>query len=265
MRIQLIKNCRNRTRLKRNSFFGVSILTLTACFSVDSNGISSSEMDVRISVDAENNTTEITATIETVGAKFDTNFIRLTAGDRLSASMDGETTYLQSDGAILHLSPENNSFEGRLNNTRGGSEVIVALDRVEGEDAQAWVTLPAPLNITAPAFAETFSSDESISIAWTPGDPEESAQIIFRTECPTANDSGITSFRSSIHTPDTGATTVPVSDIAIDSRHSRFSLPTGVTCNTEISAVRSNRGSHNFGFGSITASQRSRVVVNLMP
>ena len=140
MKIKLIKNRQSRTGLMRKTFVGVSILTLTACFSVDSNGIPSSEMDVAISIDAENNTTEITATFETLGAKFDTNYIRLAAGDRLSASMDGETTDLKSDGAILHLSPENNIFEGRLNNNRGGSEVIVALNRVEGEDAQARVT-----------------------------------------------------------------------------------------------------------------------------
>lgn len=249
--------------LIRQIFLGFSVLTLTACGTVDSTDITSNSIDAEIFVDAEGNSTKINATLKTIGPKFGTDYIRLVNGDRLNATVDGAQTSLISDEALIHLSLDNNTYKGEIYQNRSGADVTVGLHRRNGDNAYAQVTLPAALNINSPDATETFGVDDSITVAWTPGDETDSVHIVFTLHCPVPNEHERTRFVETEYSPDTGVTTIPVIDIVQSGDLTRFHPQTGIICPTEIEVIRYSWGTHNFGTGSVRASQRARVIVNI--
>ena len=236
----------------KNLITVLCLFLLAACSGVDSDNFATSELTTSIAVTGSDDSTRIDASFF-VGSGFQSRAVRLSAGDTMTATMDGEQIELTRSGR---------DYTGEFDFYREGAEVVIALSRQNAVDAtDSTVTLPPLLAITAPSANAVFSADESVTIVWTPAEPTAEQSIFFSLECLEGN--AVNQYVSNIVTPDNGSATVTVSDIR---RGKNISPPADAVCTAQISMSRSGTGTIDPGLsGSISASNDATVSVRLIP
>ncbi len=151
-------------------------LVLAGCSTVDSADIKTSGMtaDLLVTVPEGGTSAEVSATLR-VGTL---TFVELGGGEKLTAVGDGRSATLKR-GKLAGVT----SYKGRLDGVaKPGTEVTFALQR-EGDNTSApvsTVTLPEPVEFTAPAAGTRFSRRADIGVRFTSGPP---AVLTWAGEC----------------------------------------------------------------------------------
>jgi len=129
--------------------------TLLGCSKVDSQDLRTAGFHADIDVEAVGNKTKVDVRLRT-GRGIDADWIRLSAGDQLVATMNNVSVPLRS---------VNNSYDAWFDDTTENSKVTVALIRDLGVNAEnSFVQLPELFEITAPDTQARFSVGETVTL-----------------------------------------------------------------------------------------------------
>lgn len=231
---------------------------LTGCAEVDSDTIRTTGFNANIDVKAGDTTTGVSVDLAT-GSAIDADSIVLTYGDRLRATLGGNTRT---------LTRQHQHYFATFNDATPGQTVVVSLERQNDFSAMnSTVTLPERLEITAPGAGERYNRGEAITLAWSPNVPDNEVKIRFKGKCTNSNGSLRPVYVSSIRTPDTGIYSIPVS-VIVNHHGSEWPLAPGVPCSIAVSLERINFGVLDAAYGrggSISASREKRINVTVIP
>ncbi|MEM7258931.1 MAG: hypothetical protein AAF404_16260 [Pseudomonadota bacterium] len=242
------------------SLFILPVL-ISGCAEIDSENIRTSGFYTEIEVVAENDRTTVHADLSTDRA-LDADSIKLSAGDRLSATMSGQTISLVEAGT---------GYEGEFNQSGDGALVTVSLRRDSGTDAPgSTVNVPQLFQITAPDQAATFNAGDSITVVWSPNDPANLVSVNYFLNCQVTGANGLptgAAFGRSFEVVDSGTHTTTINTI-LNTFGSQDDLISGVACPMTVSVTRTIEGSLDAALtkgGDIRAIREESVVVNAIP
>ncbi len=239
---------------------GLVLGTLVGCSEVDSEDIRTSGFNVDATATTTDGSTNIFVRLE-LGDDFDSDRIVLTAGDTLVADLAGRRT---------ELSRVNGSYRGSFDQVNGGE--VLTLELLRPDDVSALdtrVLLPNSFEINAPDPTATFNAGETITVVWSPVDPENPMSIRYGVDCPLIENN--TSFHAgrigrTFEVADIGTHTVAINSI-LNVFDDQDQFVTGTPCPLEIELERENRGVIDPAFddGSFEAIHRQVVVVSVTP
>ncbi len=242
--------------------FGIFAIVLSGCAEVDSADLRTSGFYADIQIVVDDSNTQVQARLRT-GRALDADKIVLSPGDNLVASMSGESVALNRSDTSVYI--------GVFNSAAGGEEVSVSLSRINDTDApDSLVVVPDWLEITAPHYAKTYNAGETITVAWSPANPSSTVSVGFFLNCQVRDSNGLpsgVSFGRGFLVVDDGTRTFAVNDI-LDVLGIRHRLISGESCPLTVTVKRTTQGVLDRAYGkggSISASRKKTVVVNLVP
>ena len=155
-------------------------LSVSACAeSVESNDVLTDGIYAILRAVATADGTRVTATL-LVGGGGSNTYVRLTAGDALTATADGETRTLtpQNLGDIYQYNTE-------LAANTVDTEVVFSFERMIDDGApDSRCTVPAPFEITGPADGAAVSrADSDLVITWTPSLEDDTLELEIEGLC----------------------------------------------------------------------------------
>jgi hypothetical protein len=154
---------RGRVTMKSNLLFALPVaLSLGACTDIQSGDVKTAGMSAHISVTADG-TGQSTAVAQLNVDSNVTDFVTLTSGDQIVASVAGQSeTMSRSD--ILNDISYAASFTG---DDGSGAAYTVAFNRMSDTSApNSTCTLPSEFAITSPAAGASFSRASAIAVAY---------------------------------------------------------------------------------------------------
>lgn len=241
---------------------GIFASVLAGCAKVDSADIRTSGFYAEIHISTDDETTTVFARLRT-GRAIDADTIILSPGDQLAATLSGNIIALNRT--------DTDAYRGVFEVATGGSEVKVALSRINDTDAQnSRVTLPNAFEITAPGLAESFNAGESITVVWSPGAPSNTVEVGYSLNCQVLDENGNlggATFGRSFEVVDSGTHTASVNQI-LNVVGTQDELVRDVSCPLEVTVTRTNNGTLDPAFsrgGTIKATREKSVLVNVVP
>lgn len=165
-------------RLPSASLFASAIASLAAvgCSTIDSEDIETSginaSMEVLRSVDGSNVSVSLAAGT--------LNFVSLNNGDVLKASANEQVVELGENNVLNAI-----SYFGRLDANTTGDEITVSFERADKTPApSSTVTLPAAVEITAPAASSVFSrANDPIVVDFTSEESADGVRLAWSGDC----------------------------------------------------------------------------------
>lgn len=244
-----------------NASLIVSLFTLSACSTTESDNVKSEGIEATFAVKASGNgRTRVTAELKIGSGPLATD-LDLRNGDRLIVTALGISKTMQADRDLL----KGITYVAEFDFDSGTPEFIITLDRPGDVSApNSRVKLPETLEFILPEENARVDFDTHLNISWQPEGRSEHVDLSFSTRCPSAN-GGNNNHTENRKVVDTGAFSIPT-EIVVGSAASQAFF--NQACSTRIQLSRSSRGEldPNYGGGGkITAVQsRSRtIVVNL--
>jgi hypothetical protein len=234
--------------MRRVSWLAIGALGLVACSEehVDSTDVKTSGMYASMRVEASGNGSSELRMLLTVGGD-DGTIVDLKNGETLTGSAGTEEKRLSRQG---------DAYEATFATEAGGTEFVVAFNRVEFEDApNSSVVLPDPFEITAPANGAEISRTSDITVTWA--DPVAGGQMSWSLD-------GDCLVNLADGGSDSGEATISGADIAED----LSSDDAESTCGLDRCLERSRSGSVDSAFGEggeAVAIQRRCIGINSTP
>ncbi len=240
------------------------MLLLQACgASVDSTDLNTNGIYARISVYSEGSGLTTVGVDLRTGSHWDSDEVKLTGGETLTATALGETKKLKRN-----LFPEYD-YGAMFAFDTGATEFVVSLNRKEFESApNSHVVLPLASVVTAPTSGSEFGSTDIFDMAWdnTLG-IDKSVSLSVSLECTAYNEDKSTTKRTAYFSesvPDTGSYPgIKIEDLLAKIQN----IDTSKQCVGKASISRYSTGeldSHYGKGGSVSASQTRivRFIVN---
>ena len=231
-------------------------ISISGCGSTSSENVKSQGIFARIVVKADNGSTRVDTTL-TVGSSRGTALV-LGGTDSLKATAGGVTqAFTKSQGIFGDV-----SYTTTFNFNVPGTEVVVSLERPQDTSCpNSRILMPDPFAITAPSPGQSFTSQGTIGVNWTPAAPAAGTiDISFSTRCTAANGTPVYRNRT-FTTPDTGTMSIPAASVLpVES----YNTAQPCTSDVELSRTATGTIDPNYGEGgSITGSQVRTVPIFL--
>jgi hypothetical protein len=155
-------------------------IPLVACTSLDSDDIETSGIHAFIRLSSTEGSTDTFVSVTMHAGNNPTQFINLVGDDKLTASAGEETIDLDESNLLGAY-----SYNGNLSTQEPGTEVTVALERVEKASApSSKVALTEKLALTAPAASSTFSrADDDIDVQWNSAASPDAVTVSWSGSC----------------------------------------------------------------------------------
>ena len=239
-------------------FFMCSLIMVVGCglSSTDSKDVRTSEINSNITIFSED---EVTTVEVSLIADEEGGSINLSRGDRLTATMRGNTISLPRFG--------DGWYKGAFAVTPEDDAVIrVSLTRDNRMDANSSVIIPNIYAIETPTQDAIFNTGESITATWSPSEPDKEVVINYRYNCrPEGDETTLLDDYRRFIILNTGTHTTTVTHI-LDARVPA-PIVYGVPCPVQLLIVRSNVGELDsaFGGGEIRATRQKTENFNIIP
>lgn len=228
-------------------------ILIYGCSTTSSENVKSQGIYAFIVVEAVDNTATGVAVTLNVGSATGTALI-LNGSDSLIATARGVTQTLTKTRDVFGLVYYITTFNFNV----PGTEVVVSLSRPQDTSCpNSHVLMPDPFTVTAPSSGQSFNSQDTITVNWTPAAPAAGTiNIDISTRC-TAADGSRVDYSKSLTPGDTGTTSIPVASVLpVDS----YDRTQACTCNVDVSRTADGILDPNYGEGGAIMADQSRMV-----
>ena len=240
--------------------YGFLLSSLVACSEIDSEDVRTSGFNMDAQITTTDSSTNILVRLK-AGDDFDSDRIVLTAGDQLRADLSGRR---------LEVPRLNDAYRASYENVTGGEVLTLELLRPEGVSAfDTRVLLPDSFEINAPDQGASFNAGDTITVAWSPGDPGNTMEVRYSVDCPLVENTD--SFHAgrigrTFDAADIGTHTTTVNTI-LNAFDDQDEFVTGIPCPLSITLTRENTGTLDSALdgGSIDAKHRQIVTGTVIP
>jgi hypothetical protein len=236
-------------------------MQLTGCAEVDSENIKTSGIRVDADISLRDESVSVIVDLETSN-NFTADNIVLTSGDRLTATLAGET---------IELNRANDRYIGSFQGPFSGDELTISLSRPDDVDAaNSVINLPVNFNISAPDDGATYNAGEQISVSSTPVHADVPISIRYGVRCTLREGSesihGGRIGRTFNDITDTGVHTVAVNSV-LNALDDQEEIVPDIACPLEIEVSRKTTGTLDPALkgGELTAGRRDIVTGTVIP
>jgi hypothetical protein len=233
---------------------------LSGCGSTQSENIKTKGISAQITVTADSvGKVKVSASLF-AGSGLGVTSLNLSADDLLKATANGATQVLTKNTTLLGEVDYTTTFD----HIDPGTLTVVSLERKDDTSCpNSRVQLPDAFTITAPSPGQIFNRTDTISVNWTPPvNIAGSMYVDFLTTC-TSKQGGSVTRSNGFFRSDSGATTIPVTDL-----FPSLEFDTTKDCTSEMVITRSVDGALDPGYGeggSIKGVQSRTVSLILKP
>ncbi len=226
------------------------LAVLTACSDSSGGGTPTSEISPAFTVSATpNSITFVFGRLEADGFVS----VRLPDSDALVASAAGQLKQLRWTVDPLG----GGQYAASLTQLDGGTVVNISLTRSDGGGApNSTVTMPTPLEVSAPVVGTSVTAGQNILVAWAPSGTPDEMQVVMRTVSCDRVGAGNTVVTTLVGDP--GDVTLPVDPSLLPP------LASGEQCQVDVQVQRLVNGTVDPAFAGGTFLARQRDVVRIV-
>src|SRR6185369_3666985 len=227
-------------------------LLFSGCGSTSSENIKSKAIHARINVKGDNNSTKVDVSL-TVGSASGTAVV-LRGSDSLKATARGTTQTLTKSQGLFGDVDYTTTFNFNVPDT----EIVVNLDRPDDTSCpNSRLPMPDPFTVTSPASAQTFTSQGTVPVTWTPAGPSSgTVDLKFSTRCTNASGAAV-NFSRTFTPPDSGTILITGDGVLPTESYDTTKL-----CSSDVEISRPANGTldPNYGEGGSITGTQSRTV-----
>ncbi|MEW5850311.1 MAG: hypothetical protein AB2A00_16090 [Myxococcota bacterium] len=236
--------------LRKMGCMALVVLVMGACQKADSEDIKTSGMHATITATSDGDGTHVQAVLRVGGAASNT-IVRLSSGDKLTATAGDETAVL-SETQILSYT----SYATEMQSDADGQLFVVALERASEEDKDALenkATLPNGFTVSAPVANAIIKRSQQLVIDWAPSGTSDEMDIVVDGDCVRVETFDVSG--------DPGTFTINAGTIKAHNDRENES------CNGTIVVKRTRAGTLDpaFGSGVVTGVQARTINVRIDP
>jgi len=183
--------------------------------------------------------------------------IYLTGGDELIATANGQSQTLTEEKLLFNVVRYVTEFDF----DDPGAEFTISLERPNYTPApNSHVTLPERIAIQTPQPDESFTHEESITLAWEPSGTPDEVNVQFAMSCRSGDESSAGTRYFTV--ADSGSASYTVEDLL-----SGQELGANASCDVTITLARQKSGSLSpeYRGGKIVSRRESSVSVEIVP